>query len=80
MPSLKLVAAALCGFATTAFAHGLVGGFVTDGNYNQGYISKFLNAGTTVAKSSEPYGHFGARVIKTPTDRRILFQWITTTS
>lgn len=41
MPSLKLIAATVCGFAATALAHGLVSSFVTDGKYNQGYICKF---------------------------------------
>jgi hypothetical protein len=40
MPSLKLIAATVCGFATTALAHGLVSGFVADGKYNQGFICK----------------------------------------
>lgn len=42
MPSVKSIAAAVCGFATTTLAHGLVSGFVTDGKYNQGYISEFF--------------------------------------
>ncbi|KAH8759797.1 family 61 glycoside hydrolase [Diaporthe sp. PMI_573] len=53
MPSLKLVAATLCGFATTALAHGLVSGFVTDGKWNQGYLLDYYylvkNGGTMPA-------------------------------
>ncbi|KAG6353369.1 hypothetical protein INS49_007449 [Diaporthe citri] len=53
MPSVKSIAAAVCGFATTTLAHGLVSGFVTDGKYNQGYILDYYylvkNGGTLPA-------------------------------
>lgn len=83
MPSLKQIAAAVCGFATTTLAHGLVSGFVADGKYNQGYICKFFSLATI---GSSPRNHptvFAALCVygyPTATDQRFLLQWITTTS
>lgn len=76
MPSVKLIAAAVCGFATTTLAHGLVSGFVTDGKYNQGYICKFFTPtriGSSLRKQiQQSLRCLCACIYTTATDQEIL--------